>query len=176
MYNDDTNFPITVTNELITKDIFSDKPQIIPNTIPKYPRVGLVNGLYATGAGLGGITVIETFEIPSDNKFTLELTGQQGDVMKESMEVASTVAWNMLPLRTQNTLLKNWKHGNMGIHIHCPEGSTPKDGPSAGQAITLALISLYTNICVSPQAHKTNVINSTFTPKLCINNSANMDL
>ena len=69
--------------------------------------------------------------------------------MKESMEVASTVAWNMLPLRKQNTLLKNWKHGNMGIHIHCPEGSTPKDGPSAGQAITLALISLYTNIPIN---------------------------
>ena len=49
MYSDDTNFPVTVTKDLITKDIFSDKPQVIPNTIPKYPRVGLVNGLYATG-------------------------------------------------------------------------------------------------------------------------------
>jgi ATP-dependent Lon protease len=150
MYNDDINFPISVTKELITKDIFSDRPQVIPNTIPKYPRVGLVNGLYATGAGLGGITVIETFEIPSDNKFTLELTGQQGDVMKESMKVARTVAWNVLPTDLKKKLYTKCEtDGNFGIHIHCPEGSTPKDGPSAGGAITLAIISLLTNIPIN---------------------------
>ncbi len=150
MYNDDTNFPISVTKDFITKDIFSDRPQVIPNTIPKYPRVGLVNGLYATGAGLGGITVIETFEIPSDNKFTLELTGQQGDVMKESMKVARTVAWNVLPTDIKKKLYAKCEtDGNFGIHIHCPEGSTPKDGPSAGGAITLAIVSLLTNIPIN---------------------------
>ena len=150
MYNDSTNFPLTVTKDLITKDIFSDRPQVIPNTIPKYPRVGLVNGLYATGAGLGGITVIETFEIPSDNKFTLELTGQQGDVMKESMKVARTVAWNVLPSDIKKKLYAKCENdGNFGIHIHCPEGSTPKDGPSAGGAITLAIISLLTNVPIN---------------------------
>ena len=140
-------FPFKVDIDFITKDIFSDRPKITPNMISSSPRVGLVNGLYATSAGLGGITVIETFEIPSDNKFSLELTGQQGDVMKESMKVARTVAWNIIPVSIKKQLYERCeKEGNFGIHIHCPEGGTPKDGPSAGGAITLAIISLLTKI------------------------------
>ena len=142
-------FPFTVTKDFITKDIFSERPKVIHNRISKTSRIGLVNGLYATGAGLGGITVIETFEIPSDNKFSLELTGQQGDVMKESMKVARTVAWNILPNTIKKKLYTRCeKENNFGIHIHCPEGGTPKDGPSAGGAITLAILSLLTKIPV----------------------------
>ena len=149
MYNTEIEFPFAVTQEFITKDIFSEKPKMIHNKISIKPRIGLVNGLYATGAGLGGITVIETFEIPSDNKFSLELTGQQGDVMKESMKVARTVAWNILPKQIKKQLYERCeKENNFGIHIHCPEGGTPKDGPSAGGAITLAIISLLTKIPV----------------------------
>ena len=147
MCNDDITLPFKVTEDFITKDIFSNRPKITINTISKHPRIGLVNGLYATNAGLGGITVIETFEIPSDNKFSLELTGQQGDVMKESMKVARTVAWNIIPVDIKKKLYKRCEtEGNFGFHIHCPEGGTPKDGPSAGGAITLALISLLTKI------------------------------
>lgn len=144
---DNIKFPFKVDIEFITKDIFSDRPKITPNMISSSPRIGLVNGLYATSAGLGGITVIETFEIPSDNKFSLELTGQQGDVMKESMKVARTVAWNIIPVAIKKQLYEKCeKEGNFGIHIHCPEGGTPKDGPSAGGAITLAIISLLTKV------------------------------
>merc|ERR1711904_566114 len=107
--------------------------------------VGYVNGLYASVNNQGGITNIEARLIPSDSILKLKLTGQQGDVMKESMNVALTVAWNIIPEKTKQSLLKKWKtHGNMGIHIHCPEGSTPKDGPSAGLAITLVIVSLLT--------------------------------
>jgi ATP-dependent Lon protease len=65
----------------------------------------------------------------------------QGDVMKESMNVALTLAWNLTPLdrRDELHLLKN------GVHIHCPEGATPKDGPSAGTAITTTIYSLFNN-------------------------------
>ena len=144
---DNIKFPFKVDIEFITKDIFSDRPKITPNMISSSPRIGLVNGLYATSAGLGGITVIESFEIPSDNKFSLELTGQQGDVMKESMKVARTVAWNIIPVAIKKQLYEKCeKEGNFGIHIHCPEGGTPKDGPSAGGAITLAIISLLTKV------------------------------
>ena len=59
--------------------------------------VGLVNGLYATSSGLGGITVIEAYKIHSSTFLSLELTGQQGDVMKESIYCAKTIAWNILP-------------------------------------------------------------------------------
>ena len=94
------------------------------------PTIGAVNGMYATENGTGGVMVIETSKLTSDKK--LELTGLPGDVMKESMQVARTVACN---------LVSNKKH-NTGIHVHCPDGSTPKDGPSAGLAITTAIYSL----------------------------------
>ena len=57
----------------------------------------MVNGLYATSAGVGGLTIIESCKTHSETKFSLELTGQQGDVMKESMSCAKTVAWNLIP-------------------------------------------------------------------------------
>ena len=66
--------------------------------------------------------------------------------MKESIDCSKTVAWNIIP-NTIKSKIKNKKE-NFGIHIHCPDTSTPKDGPSAGGAITLAMISLITNIKV----------------------------
>ena len=69
----------------------------IPRKIANKPMVGIVNGLYATASGMGGITIIESFKTPSDSELSLELTGQQGDVMKESIKVAKTAAWNLVP-------------------------------------------------------------------------------
>jgi ATP-dependent Lon protease len=129
-------FPFEVTKEFLTDDLFIDKPKITIKKILPNPRCGLVNGLYATSAGMGGITIIECFKIPSESKMRLELTGQQGDVMKESMSVAKTVAYNILPMEIKKKIHKEWKDdGPFGFHIHCPEGATPKDGPSAGAAI-----------------------------------------
>ncbi len=118
--------------------------KIQTNLIHTKPQVGLMNGLYATSNGLGGITVIEAFKFPSTNHLELKLTGQQGDVMKESMNVAKTVAFNLLPSDIYNSITHSDE--KFGIHIHCPEGATPKDGPSAGAAITIALVSLLCNI------------------------------
>ena len=61
--------------------------------------------------------------------------------MKESMSVLKTVAWNLL---TNEQKKKIRKEESFGIHIHCSEAATPKDGPSAGAAITLAVYSLLT--------------------------------
>ena len=130
-------------------DLFIDKPKITIKKILPKPRCGLVNGLYATQAGSGGITIIECFKIPSESKMRLELTGQQGDVMKESMSVAKTVAYNILPLEVKKKIHQEWKDdGPFGFHIHCPEGATPKDGPSAGAAITSCIYSVLTGIPV----------------------------
>ena len=73
--------------------------------------------------------MIESFKTPSDSKLVLELTGQQGDVMKESMKVSKTVAWNLLPDNIKKIYTDMKENGNFGIHLHCPEGATPKDGP-----------------------------------------------
>ena len=57
------------------------------------------------------------------------LTGQQGDVMKESMSCKKNY-WNLIPKKVKDTIKKDWDdNGAWGIHVHCPEAATPKDGP-----------------------------------------------
>ena len=111
--------------------------------IHKEPSVGTINGMWANALGKGGIIPIEVRFFPSSTFLDLKLTGMQGDVMKESMNVAKTMAWSLLDKKTQKKLIKYFEETkNQGIHIHCPEGAVPKDGPSAGGAITLAIYSL----------------------------------
>ena len=142
-------YPVKVSKDMLTKDLFNEKIEMNHQEILDTPKVGLVNGLYASTAGTGGLTRVESSFIPSNSLLDLKLTGMQGDVMKESMHVAKTVAWNLLPKSTKKSLRKTWSsEGDSGIHIHCPEGATPKDGPSAGGAITTALLSLLSNIPV----------------------------
>jgi hypothetical protein len=141
IYGEKIEFPFNIPKNRIIK-ILETKPKISFKKIIDKPRVGLVNGLYATSAGIGGITLIEVFKTHSDSNFSMTLTGQQGDVMKESMSCAKTIAWNIIPKKIRKNIIKDWKdNGSWGIHIHCPDGATPKDGPSAGGAITLAIIS-----------------------------------
>lgn len=139
--------PTKIVKSTLTNDILKNKIPIQKSTIKSESHVGYVNGLYASDNHTGGITCIETKMIPSDTVLQLKLTGQQGDVMKESMNVALTVAWNIIPEKTRAAFKTSFKSkGNMGIHIHCPEGATPKDGPSAGLAITTAIVSLLLDI------------------------------
>ena len=77
----------------------------------------------------------------------MTLTGSQGEVMKESIQCAKTIAWNIIPKSTKDKIKKDWEeNGNWGLHIHTPDTATPKDGPSAGGAITLAIISRLTGV------------------------------
>ena len=67
--------------------------------------------------------------------------------MKESVELAKTLSWNILPQETKKTMEKKWKNSIFtGLHIHCPEAATPKDGPSAGTAITISIVSRLLNV------------------------------
>ena len=138
---DDYPFPYTVTEDFLKNDMFVEHPILHTKRILAEPRVGLVNGMYASSLGVGGITIIECFVVPKTSFLALELTGKQGDVMKESMSVAKTVAWNMLTDATKNELYERSKEKSFGLHIHCPDGGTPKDGPSAGTAITVCILS-----------------------------------
>ena len=153
-------FPINLTKEMLTDDIFKKRRSMSITKIYEKPKVGLVNGLWANDMGVGGLIPIEVFSIPTNNKLELQLTGQLGDVMKESMRCAKTVAWNVLPDKYKEKLNKEWKDfGNTGIHIHCPDGATPKDGPSAGAGITTAIISLLMNVPVNNKFAMTGEIN-----------------
>ena len=140
--------PFVVSQDYVS-ELFSDKPKVSIRQVAKEPQVGFVNGLYATTAGTGGITIVECLKTPSDRKLSLELTGQQGDVMKESMICAKTLAWNIIPKSIKKEINEEFEtYGNFGLHLHCPEAATPKDGPSAGITITTAIVSRLCNIKV----------------------------
>lgn len=143
------NLPFLIDINYVKKH-FSDTHKIHLKKILNKPCVGVVNGLYATSLGTGGITIIEVMKTPSNNNLSLELTGSQGDVMKESMRCAKTVAWNLIPNQIKKEINFELKDiGSFGLHIHCPDNATPKDGPSAGAAITTAIISRLCNIKVN---------------------------
>jgi ATP-dependent Lon protease len=135
--SEEFEIPYIVTVKNIEEKIFKDRNKITHIEIPNENTIGIVNGLWANSFGKGGIIPIESKLYPTSTIFELKLTGLQGDVMKESMIVARTLAWNYL--KNNNIDVGKIKDG---IHIHCPEGAVPKDGPSAGTAITLSILSL----------------------------------
>ena len=105
-------------------------------------EVGMVNGLAWTSVG-GEVMPVEAVTFPGSGK--LKLTGKLGEVMRESAELAVSVARGRLALYN---LPDNYfeKHD---VHIHVPEGAVPKDGPSAGVALTCALLSAMTGLKAS---------------------------
>ena len=135
--------PLKITFDVVKKVYLKNHNEIHIKTIHSAPQVGIINGLWANSYGKGGIIPIQAQLFPTTSFLDLKLTGMQGDVMKESMNVAKTLAYKLTPSKRQKTLIKNFKETNMqGLHIHCPEGAVPKDGPSAGSAITTAIYSL----------------------------------
>ena len=104
-------------------------------------QVGIATGMFYTPVG-GDIMFVETTLMRG--KGELVLTGQLGDVMKESIDAASSYVRSIAP----SIGVKPPKFDTMDIHVHVPEGATPKDGPSAGIAMATAIISLMTGIAV----------------------------
>jgi ATP-dependent Lon protease len=102
-------------------------------------RVGIANGLAWTEAG-GDVLTIEVSILPG--KGELQLTGKLGEVMRESAQAALT--W--IRSRAERLGLDKQFHRDVDVHVHVPEGATPKDGPSAGISIALAMVSALTGI------------------------------
>ncbi|MDG1750255.1 MAG: endopeptidase La, partial [Thalassotalea sp.] len=100
-------------------------------------RIGLVTGLAWTSVG-GELLTIETASVPGKGK--LSYTGSLGDVMQESIQAAMTVVRS----RTEALRINDDFYEKRDIHVHVPEGATPKDGPSAGIGMCTALVSSLT--------------------------------
>jgi ATP-dependent Lon protease len=139
----DGEIPICITREDIRKKYLKDKHEIKHKRIHNENKIGQINGMWANAMGQGGIIPIQAKYYPADKFLNLKLTGMQGDVMKESMNVALTLAWDMTIKNKKEVIKEDHSIICSGIHIHCPEGSVPKDGPSAGTAITTAIYSLF---------------------------------
>lgn len=114
-------------------------------------RVGHVNGLAWTSVG-GDILTIESAVVPGKGR--LVKTGSLGDVMQESIQAALTVVRG----RASGLGIKTDFHEKTDIHIHVPEGATPKDGPSAGVGMCTALVSVLTGIPVRADVAMTGEI------------------
>ena len=139
-YDNNNVYPFVVNKDYI-QTLFENKPKVRVKKVSLEHMIGQVNGLYATTSGIGGITLIQTIKFPSTKILDLDITGKAGKVMKESVEYALKNAYGLLTKKKQEALILN----PYGIHIHFPDGATPKDGPSAGLAITLAFYSLMTD-------------------------------
>jgi ATP-dependent Lon protease len=141
------DFPILITISDIKTKYFKDKRENIIRKVPDESLVGYANGMYATSLGNGGTLPIHAKFFPSEQFLELKLTGLQQDVMRESMHVALTVAWNLTSKKRQEDIrsIYDGENNKYGINIHPGDGSVQKDGPSAGGIITLVLYSLLNN-------------------------------
>jgi len=128
--------PIKVDRNCIIK--YLKEPKHDAEKVHTEDTVGIINGVYATTNGFGGIIPILVCKYYASDKFCLHLSGSQGNVMKESVGFAFTIASNLVKTEYMEKFFKEYPHG---LHIHTPDGATPKDGPSAGCAFTTAFIS-----------------------------------
>jgi ATP-dependent Lon protease len=107
----------------------------------KEDQIGVVTGLAWTSVG-GDLLSIEALRLPGKGR--MKTTGKLGDVMKESIDAASSFVRSISP----SIGVKPTKFDTVDIHVHVPEGATPKDGPSAGVAMVTSIVSVLTQIPV----------------------------
>ncbi|MBQ5336633.1 MAG: endopeptidase La [Oscillospiraceae bacterium] len=127
---------------------FLDRRPLRHEITPESSQPGVVTGLAWTQAG-GDILYIETLFTKGTGKVTV--TGQLGDVMKESVQIAVSLVKSMFPDKAD-------MFDSNDLHIHVPDGAVPKDGPSAGITLTTALSSLVTGHTVSPKLAMTGEV------------------
>ncbi len=133
--NPDTKLPVKIDNEKLIELL--GQPVFVEDEIRIADKPGMAIGLAWTSMG-GDTLIIEAQNTPG--KGEIKLTGQLGDVMQESANIAYT--W-LKAHASEHKIDMSWFENNM-IHVHVPEGATPKDGPSAGITMTVALFSLVT--------------------------------
>lgn len=146
MLVEDADTRLTITPENLPEHM--DMNPVHRKRVPESAKPGIVTGLAWTPAG-GDILYIQTLMTKGSGKITV--TGQLGDVMKESAQIAMSLVKAMLPEQAQVL-------SESDLHIHVPDGATPKDGPSAGITLTTALASLLTGVPVLPNVAMTGEV------------------
>lgn len=150
LLKDSSTKTIVVTDALVKEWLGNPKFKKTSLNLGK-KKIGIVTGLAWTEMG-GDVMEIETTVLPG--KGGLTLTGQLGDVMQESAHAALSY----IRARAHQLGLKDSFYSNKDIHIHIPEGATPKDGPSAGIGICTAIVSALTKTPVLPDLAMTGEI------------------
>jgi ATP-dependent Lon protease len=140
---------VTVTRKALEKYLGVQRYRF--GRADEFDQVGQVTGLAWTEVG-GELLRIESALVPGKGKFTY--TGQLGDVMQESIQAAMTVVRS----RAEALGIDPEFHQKLDVHIHVPEGATPKDGPSAGVAMCTALVSALTRVPVRSNVAMTGEI------------------
>ncbi|HEY3294570.1 MAG TPA: endopeptidase La [bacterium] len=130
------NVKVTITEKTVPE--YLGIPQFLEDTVHNLPGVGVALGLGWTPVG-GDVLVIESTWMPGAKQ--LQVTGQLGDVMKESAQIALSY----LRAHAEKYHVAPEEFARHDIHIHVPAGATPKDGPSAGITLATSLASLFTN-------------------------------
>ncbi|WP_171125227.1 MULTISPECIES: endopeptidase La [unclassified Ruegeria] len=130
---------VTVTPENL--DDFLGVPKFRYGLAEQDDQVGVVTGLAWTSVG-GDLLHIEALKLPGKGR--MKTTGKLGDVMKESIDAASSYVRSISP----QIGVKPPKFDTLDIHVHVPDGATPKDGPSAGLAMVTSIVSVLTGIPV----------------------------
>ena len=130
---------VTVTADNL--DEFLGVPKYRYGLAEKEDQIGVVTGLAYTSVG-GELLSIEALRLPGKGR--MKTTGKLGDVMKESIEAASSYVRSVGP----QLGIKPPRFDRWDIHVHVPEGATPKDGPSAGLAMVTSIVSVLTQIPV----------------------------
>jgi ATP-dependent Lon protease len=144
--------PPAVLDEALVRDALG-KPRFQFEEIVERTAVpGVATGLAVTGAG-GDVLFIEATAMPGEPHGGLKLTGQLGDVMKESAQIALSYVQSHA-----HDLGLEAGFGDKQVHIHVPAGAVPKDGPSAGVTMTTALVSLLSGRPVRPTVGMTGEV------------------
>ena len=137
---------IEITGENLAQ--YMDINPVHHKRVPAKAKPGIVTGLAWTPSG-GDILYIQTLLTKGAGKITV--TGQLGDVMKESAQIAMTLVKSLFPDRAD-------AFSENDLHIHVPDGATPKDGPSAGITLTCALASLVSGTQIPPDVAMTGEV------------------
>ncbi len=140
---------VPYVEKMLGKPIFKEDDKKVAN-VP-----GLAIGLAWTSLG-GDTLLIETSYMKGKEAF--KLTGQAGDVMKESTSIA--FSWVRKFVSEKEIKDSKWFENHI-VHLHLPEGATPKDGPSAGITMTVAFLSLFSNIKIKPNLAMTGELSLT---------------